>query len=126
MGKRYFTANPVYYGLLKHFAEENRNHPTAAESLLWHHLSNNKIGLHFRRQHIIGCYIADFVCLKKNLIIEVDGGYHSQQKQVINDYLRTQDLNDIGFTVMRFRNEDIESELSDVLDKIFNKIAAPQ
>ena len=88
--------------------------------------TNNKIGLHFRRQHIIGCYIADFVCLKKSLIIEVDGGYHSQEKQIINDYLRTQDLERMGFKVMRFSNEEIMTNISNVLDTIFNEIAKPQ
>ena len=121
-----YTANPVYYGLLKRFAEENRNFQTEAEKSLWHHISNNKIGLHFRRQHIIGCYIADFVCLKKSLIIEVDGGYHSQEKQIINDYLRTQDLERMGFKVMRFSNEEIMTNISNVLDTIFNEIAKPQ
>lgn len=121
-----FTANPLYYGLLKKFAAENRNFQTEAEKLLWYHLSGNKIGLHFRRQHIIGCYIADFVCLKRNLIIEVDGGYHSQEDQVIHDYLRTQDLEKMGFSVMRFTNEEIMMNLSTVLDTIFNKIANPQ
>lgn len=120
------TANPVYYGLLKQFALENRRNQTEAEKLLWFHLSKNRIGLHFRRQHIIGCYIADFICVKKSLIIEVDGGYHSQQQQVIKDYLRTQDLEEMGFTVMRFSNEQIYSDLSNVLDQIFNKIAMPQ
>lgn len=124
--KRYWTANPVYYGLLKEFARENKDNETEAEKLLWCHLSNNKLGLHFRRQHIIGCYIADFVCLRKNLIIEVDGGYHSQEKQVINDYLRTQDLEKMGFSVMRFTNDEIFYNLSNVLDEIFNKIATPQ
>jgi len=121
-----FTAHPAYYGLLKVFADENRNHQTEAERLLWFHISKNKIGLHFRRQHIVGCYIADFVCLKRSLIIEVDGGYHSQHEQVINDYLRTQDLEKMGFKVMRFANEEIMTNLSEVLDIIFNEIAKPQ
>lgn len=60
------------------------------------------------------------------MIIEVDGGYHSQEKQVIDDYLRTQDLEKMGFSVMRFTNEEIFYNLSSVLDLIFNKIATPQ
>ena len=95
---------------------------TEAEDLLWHHLSGNKLGLHFRRQHIIGCYIADFVCLRAMTIIEVDGGYHLQYNQEIKDYWRTEDLNKMGFEVIRFNNEDIYSNLTTVLDTIFNTI----
>lgn len=121
----YKTADPYYYNLLKSFARENRAHQTQAEELLWYHLSNNPWGIHFRRQHIINCYIADFVCLKRSLIIEIDGGYHSQESQIIKDYLRTENLNDMGYKVIRFTNEEIYSNLSNVLDKIFNYVAKP-
>lgn len=117
------TANPLYYDLLKQFAYKNRYNQTEAEQNLWYHLSGNQLGLHFRRQHIIGCYIADFICVKRNLIIEIDGGYHSQEEQKIKDYLRTEDLEKMGFEVMRFSNDEIFRNLSEVLDKIFNRIA---
>ena len=80
MAYDYNTADPFYYGLLREYAAENRKFQTDAERMLWRCLSTNKLGIHFRRQHIIGCYIADFVCLRKRLIIEVDGGYHSQKR----------------------------------------------
>ena len=119
------TANPLYYDLLKRYAYKNRYNQTEAEKNLWYHLSGNHLGLHFRRQHIIGCYIADFICVKRNLIIEIDGGYHSQEEQKIKDYLRTEDLEKMGFEVMRFSNDEIFRNLPEVLDKIFNKIAKP-
>lgn len=115
----YETADFVYYDLLKEFAKENRNNQTEAERLLWIHLSHNKLGVHFRRQHIINCYIADFVCLKHKLIVEVDGGYHMQEQQQIDDYLRTEDLERMGFRVIRFTNEEIFTSTSSVLDTIF-------
>ena len=117
------TANPLYYDLLKRYAYKNRYNQTEAEQNLWCHLSGNHLGLHFRRQHIIGCYIADFICVKRNLIIEIDGGYHSQEEQKIKDYLRTEDLEKMGFEVMRFSNDEIFRNLPEVLDKIFNRIA---
>ena len=117
------TANPLYYDLLKRYAYKNRYNQTEAEQKLWYHLSGNHLGLHFRRQHIIGCYIADFICVKRNLIIEIDGGYHSQEEQKIKDYLRTEDLEKMGFEVMRFSNDEIFRNLPEVLDKIFNRIA---
>ena len=117
------TADPMYYDLLKQYAYKNRYNQTEAEKNLWYHLSGNHLGLHFRRQHIIGCYIADFICVKRNLIIEIDGGYHSQEEQKIKDYLRTEDLEKMGFEVMRFSNDEIFRNLPEVLDKIFNRIA---
>ncbi len=125
MAYDYNTADPFYYGMLKEYAAENRKFQTDAERMLWRCLSTNKLGIHFRRQHIIGCYIADFVCLRKKLIIEVDGGYHSQKKQAIKDYYRTEDLERMGFKVLRFRNEEIETNISLVLDQIFNKLSKP-
>ena len=125
MAYDYDTSDPSYYGLLKVYASENKKYQTEAEKMLWLHLRSNKLGLHFRRQHIIGCYIADFVCLKKKIIIEVDGGYHSQYAQAIKDYYRTEKLESLGFKVLRFRNEDIYSNVVFVLDQIFNAIARP-
>ena len=70
----YHTAEPYVYGLLKKFVKEHRENPTHAETVLWHLLRGKQLdGYKFRRQHIIGSYIADFVCLNKSLIIEVDG-----------------------------------------------------
>ena len=119
---KFKTANPLYYDLLKEFAKENKNHQTEAEDLLWNYLVGNPWGLHFRRQHIIGCYIADFICIKAKTIIEIDGGYHSQETQQIKDYLRTEDLERIGYKVIRFTNEKVFSDLSSVLDEIFNHV----
>ena len=123
VNRHWNTANPLYYDLLKRYAYKNRYNQTEAEQNLWYHLSGNHLGLHFRRQHIIGCYIADFICVKRNLIIEIDGGYHSQEEQKIKDYLRTEDLEKMGFEVMRFSNDEIFRNLPEVLDKIFNRIA---
>lgn len=120
--KRFMTADAWYYGLLKCYANENRNHQTDAENLLWQYLSNNPWGVHFRRQHIIGCYIADFICIKNKLIVEIDGGYHAQEEQKLKDYLRTQDLEKMGYTVIRFTNNQLYSNMSNVLDDIFNHI----
>ena len=125
VNRHWNTANPLYYDLLKRYAYKNWYSQTEAEKNLWYHLSGNHLGLHFRRQHIIGCYIADFICVKRNLIIEIDGGYHSQEEQKIKDYLRTEDLEKMGFEVMRFSNDEIFRNLPEVLDKIFNKIAKP-
>ena len=72
------TAYPDSYLVTKNNAKANRSKMTDAESLLWHYLRQEKLGVRFRRQHIIGDYIVDFISLKQRLVIEVDGGYHNE------------------------------------------------
>ena len=78
---RYRTANPATYGLLKEHAKTMRNKPTEAEAALWEMLRSKKLGTKFRRQHVIGDFIVDFICLSKQLVIEVDGAYHNEPQQ---------------------------------------------
>ena len=112
------SADVIEYPLLWAFAKENRNNPTEAERLLWFYLSNKQLGIRFRRQHIIGQYIADFACLEKMLIIELDGGYHSLPEQQISDEQRTADLQKMGYRVIRFTNEELFNGIDFVLTKI--------
>ena len=114
----YETAHGENYTMLKQFAVHHRRYPTEAESALWTCLQGNGLSRHFRRQHIIGDYIADFVCLKEDLIIEIDGGYHFQEEQVVFDQARTAWLNEQGFKVIRFTNEEVLLNIDNVLDKI--------
>ena len=116
------SADVIEYPLLWAFAKENRNNPTEAERLLWFYLSNKQFGVRFRRQHIIGQYIADFACLEKMLIIELDGGYHSLPEQQISDEQRTADLQEMGYRVIRFTNEELFQEMDLVLTKIKNAL----
>lgn len=106
------------YGLLKDFARENRKNATLAENTLWEHLRNKALGDEFRRQHIVSDFIADFVCLDKMLIVEVDGGYHSEREQQEDDNIRTERLAHMGFRVVRFTNEEILNEIDNALEKI--------
>ena len=113
-----FNADPMMYGKLKEFALTNRRTPTTAESVLWEKLKGKKEGHKFRRQHIIGQFIADFISLKKGLIIEVDGNYHQLPEIKITDAERTKALKEYGFDVMRFTNDEITYHLENVLEKI--------
>ena len=110
------------YNLLKDFAKENRKNATLAEDILWENIRNKALGAEFRRQHIIADFIADFVCLDKMLIIEIDGGYHSERKQKEDDELRTERLNELGFRVIRFSNEEVQFNIEEVLKKIQNTL----
>lgn len=112
-----WTAKP---GIFKN-AKELRKSMTEAEEILWKHLRNNKLnGLKFRRQHPLDIYIADFYCHQKKLIIEIDGGVHDIREQEEYDKGRTFELEEKGFKVLRFRNEDVLNELNSVLEKIIN------
>ena len=112
------TADSMQYDLLKKNAIENRKNPTEAESVLWDMLKGNKLGAHFRRQHIILDYIVDFICLDKGLIIELDGGYHDDPQQKEYDKARTAHLQRLGYTELRFKNEELLCNPDAVIQKI--------
>ena len=116
------SSNKAMYPVLKERAEQMRAIPTKAEAFLWEKLRAKKLGVKFRQQHIIDQYIADFVCLKEGLIIEVDGEIHSQQKEA--DQIRTGVLESLGYKVIRFSNEEILNDIENVLSQIKNKIGA--
>ena len=91
---------------------------TAAEIKLWHYLRNKKMGVKFRRQHIIEFYISDFVALSIKLIIEVDGKIHL--KQQAKDEERTRRLELLGYKIIRFTNEEVEKNI-DVVIKVIKE-----
>lgn len=118
----YQTADPMLYALLKEYAQHNRNNPTEAEDLLWQYLRADGLGVTFKRQHIIGDYIADFVCLSHKLIIELDGGYHQIPQQQKSDVERTTWLGERGYKVIRFTNEELFNGLDNVIRKIEDEL----
>ena len=119
----YQTADPFLYGLLKEFVKHHRSQPTDAENVLWQMLRGKKLeGYKFRRQHIIGQYIADFVCLNKNLVIEVDGLIHQLPDNKTSDEERTEWLRSQGFEVVRFTNEEVLQNTDNALTEIANKL----
>ena len=120
----YETADEMEYELLKNNAIHNRQYATEAERLLWHYLKEKKIGYKFRRQHIVGEYITDFINLKHKLIIEIDGKYHQEVEQVKKDAQRTQYLEQKGYSVIRFTNEEVFNHMEDVIKKIKETIMA--
>ena len=117
-GGSYKTACGENYGLLKEFARENRKNQTEAESALWNYLRDKSLGIKFLRQHIIGNYIGDFVSTDKKIVIEVDGGYHSQYSQTKHDEHRTEYIESIGYKVIRFTNEQILFDTDNVISTI--------
>ena len=118
MSYDYQTTDPFLYALLKEFAQKNRNNPTEAESLLWQYLKADGLGATFKRQHVIGDYIVDFACIPYQLVIELDGHYHQLPDQQTSDAERTEWLEQNGFRVLRFTNEELFGNIDGVLEKI--------
>ena len=112
------TADPMMYGMLKERAEEMRKNPTEAEKVLWEALRANGLGVKFRQQHIIEDFIVDFYCNEFKVTVEVDGGYHNEADQMKSDKERTARLNELGYTELRFTNEEVLCDLDNVLKKI--------
>ncbi len=110
------SAKPRLYEKLENMAIDMRNNPTVAEKLLWEKLRNKQLGIKFRQQHVIDKFIVDFCSIKSALIIEVDGQIHDDQKE--SDEKRTQILENQGYTVIRFKNEEILNDIDRVLSVI--------
>lgn len=116
--KRYITARTYAYHLLKQDARTLRANPTEAESAFWKYLRGKQLGVRFRRQQIIDDYIVDFVCLEKQLIIEVDGKYHENDEQKKFDAIREDKLKSEGYRILRFTNEEVTCNLEKVIESI--------
>jgi very-short-patch-repair endonuclease len=106
--------------LLHERAAEMRNNPTEPEKRLWRRLSNGQLGGHkFRRQSVIARFIADFLCPRQKLIVEVDGDTHDEAKDRLRDDL----LEGRGYRVMRVTNSDVMTNIDGVLRLIASVLA---
>jgi len=100
-----------------HHAGELRREPTTAERKLWSVLRGNKLnGVNFRRQHALGNFIPDFVSIKRKLIIELDGSQHLEQAEY--DVERTRYFESLGYKVIRFWNNQVETDIAGVVRAI--------
>jgi very-short-patch-repair endonuclease len=106
---------------MKRKARVLRKNQTDAESLLWHHLRDRRLAGHkFRRQHPIGAFIADFVCVEHRIVVELDGGQHSLR--VEDDNRRSAFLKSKGYEVVRFWNHEVLKDTQAVLEFILRII----
>ena len=98
-------------------AKDLRKNLTEAEKLLWKHLrAKHMNGYKFRRQHPLGRYIADFICLEKKLVIELDGGQHVLAKE--KDLTREKWFYNEGFEILRLWNTEVFHNVEGVLEAI--------
>ena len=112
----YITANSSNYLLIKEMRDVLKDNPTEAEKVIWEYLRNKKTGHKIRRQHIIDDFITDFVCLRKKTVIEIDGKIHLKQKEY--DEIRTLRLNELGYEIIRYTNEEVFNNPELVTSKI--------
>jgi len=106
---------------LKEISKNLRRKPTEAERCLWKRLRLRHLGFIFHRQKPIGGYIADFYCPEAKLVIEVDGGYHTNTATNANDKVRDETMHSIGLRVLRFSNTEVLQNTDKVIEAI-NKI----
>ncbi len=100
-------------------AKSMRRQMTDAELKLWNELRAHRLmKLSFRRQMPIGNYIVDFACAKHKLIIEVDGSGHGEEASLLHDIKRTAFLENNGWTVIRFWNDDVLKNIDAVCTNI--------
>ncbi|HLP51802.1 MAG TPA: endonuclease domain-containing protein [Chitinophagales bacterium] len=124
---RYHSKLPMYYGagpkLFEH-AKQMRYAPTVAEKKLWDILNAEPYLKHkFRRQHPIARYIADFYSHSLKLVIEVDGGVHTQVEQKEYDEFRDEDMVGFEIIVLRLTNDEVLNECDVAIKKIESYIA---
>ena len=112
----YHTAKRNIWDSLKEYGREMRKAPTKAEELLWERIRDKKTGYKIRRQHAIDKFICDFVCLEKQLVIELDGTIHQFQKQ--EDKLRDEIIGDKRFSILRFSNKEVFDGVDAVVSEI--------
>jgi len=105
-------------------ARRLRSNPTEAEQHLWAALRRRQLdGLRFRRQVPLGRYIVDFSCYDARVVVELDGGQHAESRE--DDAARTQWLEDRGFRVLRFWNNEIFENLEGVLEVVRSAASTP-
>ena len=104
----------------KQLARNLRRNATAAETILWQYLRSNALGLKFRRQYPLNHYVLDFYCVRLRLCIEIDGDVHNTMMKNEHDKLRTEYLNEMGITVLRYDNDVVFKNVDAILLSIQN------
>jgi very-short-patch-repair endonuclease len=100
-------------------AKRLRASSTDAERRLWSRLRDRRLlGFKFVRQQPVGPYIADFACRDGDLIVELDGGQHAEDREALRDAARTAALAGYGYRLVRFWNNDVLSNTDGVLEVI--------
>lgn len=115
------TSHRIHPAILAR-AREMRQPQTPAEATLWRILRNRQTGFKFRRQHPIDRFIIDFYCADARMLIEIDGESHFEPKQQEYDKARTEYLEELGYKVIRFTNDDVRHNIHEVVSEILRTV----
>ena len=118
LSKDYWFVDFKAANMILGVAKDHRKRPTPAEKAMWQALRNNKVGYHIHRQKPMGRSIVDFVCLKKQVVIEIDGGYHQSEEMLWSDAERDLKFMAAGYRVLRFTNDEVLADVDAVAAKI--------
>jgi len=105
---------------LKELRRSLRKNQTDAEGLLWQYLRDKQTGFKFYRQFGIDTYIVDFCCRSKKIIIEIDGSIHEAKDIEVNGLVRSKNLENLGYKIIRFKNSEVLNKLEQVIESIKN------
>jgi len=115
-----------YNSNLKPLGRRLRGSLTDAKKLLWSKIRKGQLaGLQFNRQKPIGHYIVDFYCDKAGLVIEIDGGQHYEDRNILKDKIRERYFGKIGLKTIRFTNLDVLKNINSVVEKIYQETKNP-
>ena len=96
---------------------------TPVEHRLWFRLRGRRLGgFKFRRQQGIGSYVVDFYCAERKMVIEIDGSSHGLGDQMKKDEIRQSRIEELGFRVIRYRNDQVVHQLEAVLEDILKHL----
>ena len=110
---------------LKQLARKLRNESTLGETLLWKELRNKQFhGYDFHRQKPLLNYIVDLYCYELDLVIEIDGSYHNHFETYELDLLREKELEAYNLTIIRFTEQEVKKDITNVLRTIETYILA--
>ena len=109
------------------YAKNMRKNATQAEDLIWQELRGRRLGgFKFVRQKPMGYYIPDFLCIQKRLIIEIDGQYHNDPSVALSDRVREQKFAVVGYKILRFTNQHVFTDITNILQTIHEELIARQ
>ena len=122
MSRRYQPLSPHHAVTIAAHARSMRFAPSASERLLWSQLSGSRLGVAFRRQYVVGTFIADFAAPSCRLIVEVDGGWHRARERA--DASRDAKLTRLGWRVLRIPAEQVAGNLPATVAAVSTAIRA--
>jgi len=109
----------------KNTRQELRKNIPVTEKILWKKLCNKQLSVRFRRQYGVGRYVTDFYSPEAKLVIELDGDSHFNESSQEYDFIRNQYMHALGLKVLRFTNNEVLSNIDEVVEEIRRNLTPP-